>query len=149
MGGSVDFDTRVMGTPVMHEVIEIPDDVVFEGVVKRGCCGMRDVPDRDGVSVGRRFRHPRHAERAAGAADVFDQHRLAEGAAHRLRNEAGHGVGRPAGCGRNDQRDRLGRKGGLRRGGVRREGGNGGEGTGQDRATIEPHWSLPSNLSAG
>ena len=36
------------------------------------------------------------AQRAAGAADILDDHLLAEHLGHRLRDQPGHGVGRPA-----------------------------------------------------
>ena len=40
--------------------------------------GLRNVVDRDGVAVGRRFGDAGHADGAAGAADILHDHALAE-----------------------------------------------------------------------
>ena len=87
------------------EMIEVVDHVVLQGRIKRGRSRVRDVPDRDDVSVGRRGRHPRHADRAAGAADIFDDNGLPERAAHGFRDQPRDRIGR-ATCGRrHHQRD--------------------------------------------
>ena len=65
--------------------------------------------------VGDGQRDAAHAERAARAALVLDEDRLPERAAHRLGDQPRDRVGRAAGRGRNEQRDRL-RRIGLRAG---------------------------------
>ena len=67
-----------------------------------------DVVQQQRVAVGRGARDLGGAERAAGAADVLDDHRLAaERLAHRLGEVARDLVGRAAGGERDDDRDRL------------------------------------------
>ncbi len=77
--------------------IEVVDHVVPQVVVERGRGGVGDVPDRQRVAVGRGLRDPGHADGAAGAAQILDQHLLAQSAAHRFPDEAGDRVRRAAG----------------------------------------------------
>ena len=65
------------------------------------------LPDVDGVAVGRRAREPADADRAAGAADILDNHRLAERRAHFVGHDPRGDVGRSARRERHDQRDRT------------------------------------------
>ena len=95
-------------------MIEVVDHVVPEVVVEGGRRRLRDVPDRDRVAIRRGPGDARHADRAAGAADILDEHGLAERPAHRFGDETRHRIGRAAGRRRHDERDRLGRKGRLR-----------------------------------
>ena len=69
--------------------------------------------DVDRVAVGRRAREPADADRAAGAADVLDDHRLAQQRPHALGQNAGRHVGRAARRERHDHGD-LARRVGLR-----------------------------------
>ena len=66
--------------------------------------------DVDGVAVGRGAREPPDADRAAGTADIFDDHRLAEERAHLVGDDAAGDVGRAARRERHDQGDRAGGK---------------------------------------
>ena len=78
------------------DAVEIVHHVVFQVVVEGRRRGMRDVPDGDGVAIGRGARDAGHADRAAGAAGIVDDHGLAERLAHRFGNETRHRVGRTA-----------------------------------------------------
>ena len=96
------------------DMVEIIHDVIFEIFIEGRRGGLRDVPDRDGVAIGRGLGDARHGDRAARAAEVLDDHGLAERPAHGFRDKARNGVGRAAGRCRDDQRNRLRRKGALR-----------------------------------
>src|SRR5262249_20040517 len=61
----------------------------------------------DGVSVGRSLRDALRPRHAAGAADVLDDHLLAEQLTHAVRDQAGEHVGWAAGCEWDDHRDWL------------------------------------------
>ena len=65
------------------------------------------LPDVDRVAVGRGAREAADADRAAGAADILDNHRLAERSAHLVGHDARGDVGRSARRERHDQRDRA------------------------------------------
>ena len=91
-------------------MIEVVHDVIFETVIKGRCRGLADVPDGDRVAIGRGLRDARHADRATGAADIFDDHGLTERAAHRFSDQARDRISRAAGCRRDDERDRPCRK---------------------------------------
>jgi hypothetical protein len=78
----------------------------------------RDRAEADGVAIGRGLGHGVHADVAARAAAVVDEHRLAELFRHLLAHGARHQVGGAAGRVGHDEADRLGRK--VRR--VREEG---------------------------
>ena len=86
---------------VLQIVIEIVDDAADMGV---------PLADVDGVAVGRGAREPPDADAAAGAADILDDHRLAERCPHLVRHDPRRDVGRPAGRERHDQRDGARRK---------------------------------------
>ena len=58
-----------------------------------------------GVAVRRRGRHARAPDRAAGAADILDDHGLAEDFPHLLGHDARDDVARPAGRKRHHHRD--------------------------------------------
>ncbi len=77
-------------------VVEIVDDAADMGV---------PLADVDGVAVGRGAREPPDADRAAGAADILDDHRLAEESPHLVGDDAPGDVGRAARRERHDQRD--------------------------------------------
>ena len=79
-------------------VIEIVDDAADMGI---------PLADVDGVAVGRGAREPPDADRAAGAADILDDHRLAEERPHLVGHDAPGDVGRAARRERHDQRDRA------------------------------------------
>src|SRR5204862_483521 len=64
------------------------------------------VPE-DGVAVRRRLGGARRTDGAAGAADVFHDDLLFQFGAHGLRQQARHGVGRPARSKRHDHGDWL------------------------------------------
>ena len=82
-------------------VIEIVDDAADMGV---------PLADVDGVAVGRGAREPPDADRAAGAADILDDDRLAEERSHPVGDDAPGHVGRAARRERHDQGDRAGGK---------------------------------------
>ena len=82
-------------------VVEIVDDAADMGV---------PLADVDGVAVGRGAREPPDADRAAGAADILDDHRLAEERPHPVRHDPPGHVGRAARRERHDQGDRAGGK---------------------------------------
>ena len=67
----------------------------------------------DGVAVRRRAREPADPDRAAGAADVLDDHRLAQQRPHALGQNARRHIGRAARRERHDHGD-LARRVGLR-----------------------------------
>jgi hypothetical protein len=91
-------DRREIGAQVE---IDIVDDGADMGV---------PLADVDGVTVGRGAREPADADRAAGAADILDDHRLAERRAHLVGQDARGDVGRSAWRERHDQRDRSRRE---------------------------------------
>ena len=87
-------------------------EVVERQRIHRGGADMRaPLADDDGVAVGRRAEHPRDADGAAGAADVLDDHRLAERGLHMVADDARDDVGDAAGRERHDQGHGLRRKG--------------------------------------
>ena len=76
--------------------------------VQRRRGGHADVVQQQRVAVGRGLGHLGGAQRAAGAADVFDDDGLAaQRLAQRLGQVARHLVGGPAGRERHDDGDRL------------------------------------------
>ncbi len=89
---------------LLQVVVQRIDDAADVGV---------PLADVDGVAVGRGAREPPDRDAAAGAADVFDDHRLAEDRPHPLGHDARDHVGRAARRERHDQRDRT-RRVGLR-----------------------------------
>ena len=76
-----------------------------------------ELAEIEGVAVGRRAHHAADADAAAGAADVLDDHRLAERLPQPIVQDARDGVGRAAGRERHDHGDRP-RRIGLRERGV-------------------------------
>lgn len=88
------------------KMIEVVHDVIFETVIERWCGGLPNVPDSDRIAVGGRFRDARHADRATGAADIFNDHGLTERAAHRFSDQARNRVGGASGRRRDDERYR-------------------------------------------
>src|SRR5262245_66590276 len=89
-------------------MIGVVQDVVFETVIERRCRGLTDVPDSDRVAIERSLGDARHADRATGAADIFNNHSLTERTAHRFSNQARNRVGRelPGGSPKFDPRQR-------------------------------------------
>ena len=70
---------------------------------------MRGGMDQDRVAVGLRLRDHRRADRAAGAAAVVDDDRLAERGGERIGDDAPEDVDRRAGAERDDRADGSGR----------------------------------------
>ena len=62
-------------------------------------------PEHDGVAIGRRLRHARGADHAAGAADVLDDDLLAQHLGQPLGDNAGEHIGAAAGRKAHHQRD--------------------------------------------
>jgi hypothetical protein len=60
---------------------------------------------KQGVTIRTRGRHARAPDRAAGAADIFDDHGLAKDFSHLLGHDARDDVARPAGGKRHHHRD--------------------------------------------
>ena len=60
------------------DTVEVLENVVLQVVVQRGCSCLSDVPHGNGVAVGCGLGDARHPDRAAGAADVFDNDRLSQ-----------------------------------------------------------------------
>ena len=89
-------DRREVGLQI---VIEIVDDAADVGV---------PLADVDGVAVGRRPREAPYPDRAAGAADILDDHRLAERRPHLVGQNTPGNIGRAARRERHDQRDGAG-----------------------------------------
>ncbi len=83
--------------------------VVGEIGVERRRRRHADVVQQQRVAVGRGAGRLGGAEGAAGAADVLHDDLLAERLRHRLGDQPGHRVGRPAGGEGHDDRDRPGR----------------------------------------
>src|SRR5262245_17178040 len=125
-------------------MIEVVHDVVFETVIERRCRGLTDVPDGDRVAIGRSLGDARHADRATGAADIFNNHSLTERTAHRFSNQARNRVGGAAGRCRDDERDRPRWKSTLCRCRIWCGCGSQSEYTKQQRANKEAHRSSPS-----
>jgi len=92
------------------EMIEVVHDVVLETVIEGRRRGLADVPDGDRVAIGRGLGDARHADRATGAADIFNDHSLTERAAHRFSDQARNRVRGAAGSRRDDECDRPRRK---------------------------------------
>jgi hypothetical protein len=102
--------------------------------IQRGAGGLTDVVQQQRVAVWFGRGDPACAQRAAGAAHVLDDHLLAEVLGHRLGDQAGHGVGRSAGCERDDHGDRAVRVG-LRRGGAGKQS----DGDGREHSSTAYH----------
>ena len=87
---------------------EVLPVVVRHVLVERRIDAVRgNRSEEQGIAVGRRRRHARAAEVAAGAGLVHDDEGLAEALGQLLRDQAGDHVGRPARGERHDQRHRL------------------------------------------
>jgi hypothetical protein len=87
--------------------LEIPDDVIWQAL---GCAvdDMRlHMPEAERVAIGCRAGDTSNADRAAGAAHIFNDDRLAEESSHRLGQDAPQGVRRAARRIRHDHRDRA------------------------------------------
>jgi hypothetical protein len=86
-------------------MIEVVHDIVLETLIERRRRRLRNVPDSDGVAVGRSLGDASHADRTARAPNVLDHHGLAECPAHRFSNETRDRIGRASGCRRDHQRN--------------------------------------------
>jgi hypothetical protein len=100
-----DEDHRVAGEP--RNRIEVLEEIVFKRIDRAVRNVGAEMADTDGVAVGRRGHHAADPDRATGAGDVLDQHRLAERGAHALAEHARQHVGRAAGGERHDDGDRA------------------------------------------
>src|SRR5712691_9007506 len=98
-------------------------DIAIEARPDRQRAG---ISQQDGGAVGRAFRHRASSDRAAGAAAVVDDDRLAERLAHLVRDDPPDDGGAAAGRERDNERDRPVRIV-LRGRGRRRHAGPGGE----------------------
>ena len=99
------------------QVLKVFQRLVLQLAVQAGGGGHANVPDQQGVAIGRSLGHLGGADGAAGAVDVFHHEVTAgQGFAHGLTQLACHQVGRAAGSERHHQRDRLGAGVGLRLG---------------------------------
>jgi hypothetical protein len=86
---------------------EIPHRVVGNALEKIGIGGMgAHRGHEDGVAVGRRARDCTRRNRAVCSRLVINHHRLLEGLAQLLADDAGGGIDAAAGGERHDQRDR-------------------------------------------
>jgi hypothetical protein len=94
---------------------EVRGRIVLRPLVHGLVLGMRaDRAEDHGVAVGLGLRDARGTRHAAGAADILDDHLLAENFAHPLRHHAAKNVGRSAGGERDDHCQRSGRRPVLR-----------------------------------
>ena len=118
---------------------EVLGRIVGELAVERGAGRLADMVQQQRVAVGVGLGDPAGAERAAGAADILDDHLLAQRPRHRLGDQTGHGVGRAAGGEGHDDGDRAGRIIGLRGGRAGEEG----KGRGDQGQSAHSCLSLP------
>ena len=121
-------DRREVGLQI---VIEVVDDAADVGV---------PLADVDGVAVRRCAREAPYPDRAAGAADILDDHRLPERSPHLVGQNTAGNIGRTARRERHDQRDGAGRVS------LGVNGGDGGEKCQRDRNTRISHISPPQKL---
>jgi len=93
-----------------HDRCEIGRRIVERRLVERLVCRVRaHVAEHELVAVRGGFRDPAGPEHAAAAADVFDDHVLAQQLGHARRENAPDGVGRAAGGKGHHHGDRPGR----------------------------------------
>ena len=91
--------------------LQILEDVVVERVDRRRADMARPIADADHIAVWAGVDDSSARNRAAGAADGFDDHALAERRLHRIGQDARQRVGRAAGRKADQHGDRAGRIG--------------------------------------
>ena len=102
--GAGDHGHRHVGDPADRG--EGGGRVVGQLAVERAAGGLADMVHQDGVAVGVGLGDAGGAQGTAGAADILDDHLLAQGLGHRLGDQAADRVGGAAGGERDDHGDR-------------------------------------------
>ncbi len=89
------------------DIVEGVERIIGELAIEGGTGGHADVMQQDGVAIRLGARHAASAQRAAGAADVFDKNLLAEILGHGFSDETCDRVGRTTRGERHDHGDRA------------------------------------------
>jgi hypothetical protein len=105
-------DEDLVGVHHLGDAGEVPGRIVAGAFRDRGDIGeRRGVAEQERVAVGVGCCHRLGADRAAPAAAIVDDDGLPERRRHAVGDEPRQHVGRPAGPGRHDHLDHLGRIG--------------------------------------